>query len=109
MSIFQAFSALPGAKAVIQACCDIKFRVTPSICLCSWQKLVSLIVTTTASSQEHSGEKELPRVDVDVAYSTIRYIRASLEHKRFQTCFESLRYGMRDQVVFALRSRRETV
>ena len=36
-------------------------------------------------------------------------IRASLEHKHFQKCFESLRYGMRDQVVFALRSGRETV
>ena len=75
--------------------------MTPSICSCSWQKLASLIVTTTASSQEKSGEK---RCDAWMQMLHIlKYvcIRASLEREDFQTCFESLRYGMRDHVVFA--------
>ena len=51
----------------------------------------------------------MPRVDV--VWRILQYdcIRVGLERKHFRTCCESLRYGMRNQVVFALRSKQETV
>ena len=41
------------------------------------KKLASLIVTTTTSSQENLEKKKMPRVDVDVAYSTRLHSRKS--------------------------------
>ena len=79
-------------------------------CSCSWQELASLI----SSRRVHRPKKNLEKIDATrwcrccILYN-FYCNHASLEHKLFQTCFESLRYSMRDQVVFALRSNRETV
>ena len=62
--------------------------MTPSICSCSWQTLASLIVTTTASSQQKSGENRCHAWMQMLHILKYVCIRASLEHKDFQTCFD---------------------
>ena len=109
-SIFSAISALPSARAVIQACCDLKFWVIPSSCSCSWQKLPSLIVATTASFQEREIWRNID--DTWGCRCCILYNKIALTQVSDTSIFKrvlALRNTVWEIVVFALRSKRETV